>query len=96
MTPLDPAPTARDARLGVRLPEAHKRLVEQAAAVRGQSVSDFAVSSLVQLSREIIEEANVTRLSARDRDRFLALISEDAQPNDALDRAAQRFKDARG
>jgi len=68
-----------------------KRLVEQAAAVRGQSVSDFAVSSLVQLSREIIKEANVTRLSARDRDRFLALISKDAQPNDAL-RSASRMR----
>jgi len=94
MTSLDPA--RRDARLGVRLPEAHKRLIEQAAAVRGQSVSDFAVSSLVQLSREIIEEANVTRLSARDRDRFLALIADDAQPDDALCGAAKRFKDARG
>jgi len=94
MTSLDPA--RRDARLGVRLPEANKRLIKQAAAVCGQSVSDFEVSSLVLLSREIIDEANVTRLTARDRDHFLALIADDAQPNDALRSAAQRFKGARG
>ena len=92
-TDTDPS---RNARLGVRLSEAHKRLIEQAAAVHGQTVSDFAVSSLVQLAQRVVDEANVTRLSARDRDRFLDLLAADAEPNADLRAAADRFKAARG
>ena len=93
--PAHPDPI-RNARLGVRLTEQHKRLIEQAAAFRGQSVSDFAVSSLVAQANQVIERASETRLSAHDRDLFLALLRDDAEPNAALRAAADRFRAARG
>lgn len=83
-----------DARLNFRLPAELKATIEEAAAHLGQSVSDFAVSTLVQTARQVIREHNVTSLSQRDRDRFLALLDEaDAQPNEALKAAAKRYKD---
>jgi len=84
---------ARDARLNFRLPTDLKEVIEEAAATLGQSVSDFAVSTLVRQARTVIEQRNVTVLSNRDRDRFIALLSEaEARSNPALLKAAKRYK----
>ena len=84
---------ARDARLNFRLPADLKDVIEEAAASLGQSVSDFAVSTLVQQARSVIEQRNVTTLSDRDRDRFMALLDDaEARPNAALVKAAKRYK----
>jgi len=82
---------ARDARLNFRLPTDLKEVIEEAAATLGQSVSDFAVSTLVRQARTVIEQRNVTVLG--DRDRFIALLDDaDARPNPALLKAAKRYK----
>ncbi len=82
-----------DARLNVRLPSDLKQTIEQAAAVLGQSITDFTVSTVVREARHVIQDAQVTRLSNRDRDAFLdALESADTKPNNALKAAARRYK----
>jgi len=84
---------ARDARLNFRLPTDLKEVIEEAAATLGQSVSEFAVSTLVRQARTVIEQRNVTVLGDRDRDRFIALLDDaDARPNPALLKAAKRYK----
>ena len=87
-------PTARsDARINFRLSNELKQTIEDAAAEMGQSVSDFAVSTLVQTARKILHDQQVTRLSDRDRQHFLAMLdSEASKPNDALVKAASRYK----
>jgi len=81
------------ARLNFRLPTEHKSAIEQAAAALGQSVSDFAISTLVQTAQRVIREQDTTVLSNRDRDRFLAALDDSsARPNKALLRAAAKFK----
>jgi len=85
--------TRNEARLSVRLPGELKRTIEEAAAVLGQTVSEFAISAAVREARHVIQDAQVTRLSNRDRDAFLsALDAADAKPNDALKKAARRYK----
>ena len=82
-----------DARLNVRLPSDLKQTIEEAAAVLGQSITDFTISTVVREARSVIQDAQVTRLSNRDRDAFLAeLESADAKPNNALKAAARRYK----
>jgi uncharacterized protein (DUF1778 family) len=82
-----------DARLNFRLPAELKGVIEEAASTLGQSVSDFAVSTLVQHARAVIRQRNVTELTLGDRDRFLTLLDDaDARPNAALVRAARRYK----
>ncbi|MGD0039926.1 MAG: DUF1778 domain-containing protein [Isosphaeraceae bacterium] len=84
---------ARDARLNFRLPTDLKEVIEEAAATLGQSVSDFAVSTLVRQARTVIEQRNVTVLGDRDRDRFITLLDDaEARPNPALLKAAKRYK----
>ena len=83
-----------DARLNFRLPAALKETIEQAATHLGQTVSEFAVSTLVQTARHVIQEHNVTRLTDRDRDRLIALLDDaEARPNKALKAAAKRYRD---
>lgn len=82
-----------DARINFRLSSDLKKTIEDAAAEMGQSVSDFAISTLVQTARRILHEQQVTRLSERDRQRFVAMLDdESSQPNDALVKAAKRYK----
>ncbi len=82
-----------DARLNFRLPGDLKLVIEEAAADLGQSVSDFAVSTLVQTARQVIQQQRRTELSNQDRDLFIALLSAaDAAPSEALAAAADRYR----
>jgi len=85
--------TNSNARINVRLSSDLKQLVEEAAVTVGQTVSDFTISTLVREARQVISDAQITRLSDRDRDIFLAALdSADAKPNDVLKAAARRYK----
>jgi uncharacterized protein (DUF1778 family) len=82
-----------DARINVRLSSELKRTIEAAASALGQSVSEFAISTVVREARQVLCDAQVTHLSVRDRDRFLdALDAVDTRPNAALKAAAKRYR----
>ena len=87
---------SQNARLDFRLKPEQKALIERAAGVEGQSVSNFAVGTLVRAAHETIQRASLTTLSARDADTFLGMLSSDAEPNAALKAAAERYKAKRG
>jgi uncharacterized protein (DUF1778 family) len=85
--------TNSDARINFRLSSDLKKTIEDAAAEMGQSISDFAVSTLVQAARKILQEQQVTRLSERDRQVFAAMLDDaSSKPNEALVKAAKRYK----
>ncbi len=85
--------TKSDARLNFRLPAAVKETIEEAAALSGQSVNDFAVSVLAQHARSLIQDHEHTLLSNRDRQVFLEMLDQaDARPNKALAAAAKQYK----
>lgn len=88
--------SAKSERVDLRIPPDQKRLLEQAAALRGQSLSDFIRSTAIEGARAVVRRADVTILSTRDRDRFLAILDDDAPPNAALRRAARHYKAAVG
>lgn len=92
-----PAHAKNDARLNFRLSADLKAVIEDAATTLGQSVSDFAVSTLVQSARSVLQQRSATELTARDRDLFVALLDDArAKPNKALADAARRYKKNRG
>ncbi len=85
--------TTNDASLNFRLPSELKQVIEQAAGHLGQTVSEFAASTLVRSAHEVIEQHDRTELSNRDRDIFLAMLDDaDAEPNEALAAAAEKYK----
>ncbi|MEX0587037.1 MAG: DUF1778 domain-containing protein [Pirellulales bacterium] len=86
-------PAANDARINVRLSSELKQTIEEAAAALGQTVSEFTISKVVSEARQVVHEAQITRLSNRDRDAFLAALNAtDSLPNDALKAAARRYR----
>ena len=86
------APSKSSARLDFRLNVDAKLLIEQAAAAKGQTVSDFAVSTLVRSAEEVLERLEHRKLSDRDRDQFLELLDRNDEPNPALKKAARAYK----
>ena len=85
--------TTNHARINVRLSSDLKQTIEEAAAALGQTVSDFTISTIVREARQVIEQAQSTRLSNRDRDLFLAALeATETKPNAALKAAARRYK----
>ena len=81
---------AKTARLEMRLSVEHKDLLERAAAVRGQPLSSFALSLLVDQAQAILEKQSSTVLSRRDQKRFLTIIESDEEPVPALKAAARK------
>lgn len=77
-----------------RLPAELKHVVERAAALRGQSIGEFAISTVVENAHRIIEQHQMTELSDRDRDVFLALLDDDhSRPSEALFASVERYKE---
>jgi uncharacterized protein (DUF1778 family) len=86
-----------DARINFRLSPELKKTIEDAAAEMGQSVSDFAVSTLVQTARKILHDQQITRVSERDRELFMAMLEDEStKPNESLRKAAKQYKDRVG
>jgi uncharacterized protein (DUF1778 family) len=91
------ATAPRTERLDLRVPVDQKRLIEEAAALSGLTISSFILGSTVEHAREVVRGAAVIELSNRDRDRLLAALDDvDTKPNPALRRAARRHKKVLG
>ena len=79
-------------RLNFRLPVELKEKIERAAVVSGVTVTDFAISALVNSADNVLEKHQNRILSDRDRDIFLAMIENPPEPNEALKKAVQEYK----
>ena len=76
-------------RLEIRLERHAKELIERAAALTGQTMTNFAVSNLLESALETIERHQQRPLSDRDRARFLAALDRPAKPLPSLVKAAR-------
>lgn len=87
---------AEQERIELRLSPEHKRIIEQAAALKGHnSVSGYAVVELLERAREIVDENEVRLLSKRDWERFNEVL-DGKKPNAKLEAAAEAFRKKRG
>ena len=82
------------ARIEMRIAEDLKELLERAADATGQTLTTFAVSTLVERAHQVLAQAETTRLSAREREAFMQML--DDKPNAALRKAASRYKARHG
>jgi uncharacterized protein (DUF1778 family) len=86
----------RHDQIDFRLSPQQKELLEQAAATTGQSLTDFATTTLLEKAREVLRLEHALRLSERDARRFLELLDADTEPNEALTNAARRYRGCHG
>ncbi|MHC4161591.1 MAG: type II toxin-antitoxin system TacA family antitoxin [Planctomycetota bacterium] len=79
-------------RIEVRLSPEHKTLIENAAALHGQSLSAFVVSGALERARQI----QSTFLTRRDWDRFLDLVDREEEPTPVLVAATRKHPRRQG
>jgi uncharacterized protein (DUF1778 family) len=77
-------PHNRVERLGFRLDEETKDLIERAAYLSRRKVSDFCVTALTDTARRTIAEHETLALSDRDREAFFAALMNPPEPSERL------------
>ncbi|MDR2213314.1 MAG: DUF1778 domain-containing protein [Pseudomonadales bacterium] len=82
----------RGERLGFRLDEETKDLIERAAQLSRRKVSDFCVTALVDTARRTIAEHETLSLSERDRKAFFDTLMQPPEPSERLQRAFAEYQ----
>lgn len=78
---------ARAARLGFRVDNATKQMVERAAELERRSLTDFCLSALTAAAAAAIERHETLMLSMHDRQIFFDALMNPPRPNARLKRA---------
>lgn len=79
-------------RMDMRLSTQQKRLIEQGAALKGLSTSDFVIQSAAQAAEQLIYDQQIINLSLEGQRAFLAALESPPQPNETLKEAAKFYK----
>ncbi len=79
-----PQPIRKDDIIQIRAPAETKAMLNRAAALRGQKLSEFMLDSARRQAEEAILDQRVFFLDAKSHDAFLALLDAPAKPNAAL------------
>ncbi len=82
----------REERLGFRVDEMTKALIERAAKLEQRKVTDYCTAALTEAARKTIAEHETFVLSDRDRDVFFDALVNPPALNDRLQRAFTEHK----
>ncbi len=87
------ATVACETSLEIQISADQKGLIEEAAALSGQSLAEFAASSTLDAARRVVDGHRGIRLCNEDRDLLLDLLENPPEPGPRLRRAAQQHKE---
>jgi uncharacterized protein (DUF1778 family) len=79
-------------RLEARVTREQKQLIEHAAELEGRSITDFVVASAQSAARQVIQDHEILKLTARDRAVFVQALLNPPQPADKLRQAVRRYR----
>lgn len=82
----------RKERLEARLTESQKELLLRAAALRGQSLTDFVVSAASETARGVVRDHDLLELSRRDQVAFAKRLLAPPAANEKLRRAVEEYR----
>lgn len=85
--------TAKTKRIAVRLTDELNRRLERAVAISGRSQSDLITEAIAEKAGEIEREQYYMELTDRDMDALLEAIANPPPPNEAMLRAAARWRE---
>ena len=77
----------REERLGFRVDEPTKALIERAARLERRKLTDFCLTALTEAARRTIAEYETISLSEQDRSAFFAVLTNPPAPGERLQRA---------
>lgn len=75
------APTAKGARVNLRLRVSDDELIRTAAAQTGQSVTDFLTASAVERAREVLADQRDFVVDEETWDQLLEILDRPARPS---------------
>jgi uncharacterized protein (DUF1778 family) len=84
----------KNARLEARVTEEQKQLMERAALLRGQNLTEFIVSTLSEASTQIIKDREIIKLTEQDRLVFANALLNPPAPSDRAYADAQWYQRA--
>jgi uncharacterized protein (DUF1778 family) len=87
--------TQEKGRMHFRLDPEIKDRVARAAAITGQALTDFAVSTLTEKADEIIERHDTMLLNSEEYSFFLKTLDSEREPSARSRAAAERYKQGR-
>ncbi|EGL0912364.1 TPA: DUF1778 domain-containing protein [Escherichia coli] len=79
-------------RIDLRLTDDDKSMIEEAAAISNQSVSQFMLNSASQRAAEVIEQHRRVILNEESWTRVMDVLSNPPSPGEKLKRAAKRLQ----
>lgn len=79
-------------RIDLRLSNDDKSMIEEAAAMTNQTITQFMVSSASERAAEVIEQHRRLVLSEESWNLVMDALSQPPEPNEKLQRAARRLK----
>jgi uncharacterized protein (DUF1778 family) len=82
-------PAEKSARINVRLSEKQHRLIQEAAATTGTTMSDFILVPAIERAVVVLQADQVTHINADVAERFLAWLDEPARVIPAMTRLAK-------
>lgn len=88
------AATAKQDRIGARVPHEVYEMLCRAAELTGATVNQFLVQSALKEAQAVIEREEVIRLSPRDWNWLLDLLENPPPPNARLQAALERYQKA--
>jgi uncharacterized protein (DUF1778 family) len=84
--------TTKRSRLEVRLTDAQKRLLQRAADVRDETLTDFVMRVSETAARKELEESGMIVLTRDEQGTFVRALLNPPKPNTRLVRAAERYR----
>jgi uncharacterized protein (DUF1778 family) len=85
-------PATRAGRLGFRVDEHTKQLIERAAHLERRKLTDYCLAALTEAARRTIAEHETLTLSERDRKAFFDALIDPPEPAERLKRAFAEHK----
>lgn len=85
-------PSLKSQRLMARISADQKRLLQRAADIRGQTLTEFVVSAAQEAATRAVVDQEVIDLSLRDSEAFAKGMIEPPSIGDSLRAAARRYK----
>jgi uncharacterized protein (DUF1778 family) len=82
----------RTERLEARIPAELKQIFVRAAALRGQSLTDFVVSTVTEAARTVVREQEIVELTRKDQIAFANALINPPAPSARLRAAARSHR----
>ena len=81
-------------RLELRCTSAQRRIISEAAELRGGSLTDFIISAAQEKAMQLIKEYQLLQLGRQDSLQLADALLSASEPNARLKKAARRYSSA--